>query len=263
MNRRITTLIAAGFVFAAAMATTAGVAQAHPNRGAPCTMCHNGPDAKVVVQATQVSNDGVNTTYSVTVSNTYGGTVGWAVANGAGSTLTYGSGSPGTFVVPVNATYTVWGTSDNVAKGSGTNSIAISPLSVTPTPPPTPAPTSTPSPTTPPAPTPPPVVNPPAPTPPPSNPPTVTPGPSPVPTFTPDPPSQPATGSAEGDDSHEGSHDASGTTREHHDWTSDVERRFEDAAHAVQGAVTGWVSDSSTQTAGSASQYQHRTLGSD
>ena len=122
MGKRLAGLIAATSVFAVALAM-ASSAMATPSRSGQCGGCHN-PNSAIVVTATQTSNNGMNATYNVGVSNPYAdGVTGWGVFNG--STKVAGALGAGAFTVAVGKTYTVWGVAGT--KGRGTKSITISP----------------------------------------------------------------------------------------------------------------------------------------
>ena len=174
MQRRIAILVCAATLLVGILGLSS-TALAYPNRTTNCTSCHRAA-ADTVVKVTQTANDGVTATYSISVSSTGGGLVGWTVLSGS-TNLANASASTGTFSVPVGKTYTVWGNDTN----SGANSITISPTTPPPPPPP-PSPPPSPDPTV--TPSPDPTVTPPPP-PPPSPDPTVTPSPSPDPTVTP------------------------------------------------------------------------------
>jgi len=128
-KRKIATLAISSLALALA-AGTATVAQAFPNKTGACSGCH-GIDSRIIVTATQKTNDGVTATYDVSVSDTYGdGVTGWATFDGATNIRNqYGAG---TLSVPVGKNYTVWGVAGG--GGAGSKSIVISP--VAPTPPP-------------------------------------------------------------------------------------------------------------------------------
>ncbi len=132
-TRRLATLAVAG-IAAAAIVGTATVASAFPSRTSACTGCHDRNTA-IVVTATQTANDGVNATYSVSVSNPWNdGVTGWTVFDGATNVRNgYGAGS---FTVAVGKTYTVWGAAGS--GGNGSNSITVSPAAPPPPPPPPP-----------------------------------------------------------------------------------------------------------------------------
>ena len=105
--------------------TAASAAVAVPSKSSSCTNCHDGNTA-VKVTATQTANDGTTATYSVSVSNPYGGNVtGWAVFSGT-TNLKHGYGS-GSFSVPVDKDYRVWGVAGSGGKGA--NYTTVSPAS--------------------------------------------------------------------------------------------------------------------------------------
>ncbi len=80
-RRRLSVTIPILLILIGATAALTATAGATPTRTMACTNCHAGPDASVLVQTEQVSNDGVNTTYRVTVSNTYAAGEGGVAAN--------------------------------------------------------------------------------------------------------------------------------------------------------------------------------------
>jgi len=147
-------LTVAAFGLWAACATTA---LAFPTQTKPCSGCHTA-DTAVVVTATQVSNDGTNATYSITVNAPYGMN-GWGAFNGSAK-FAGDTGGSGSITVADGGTYMVFGVSGDGAGTQGYTSVTITPVAPAPTPPPaatpppapTPVPTATPDPT--PAPTP-------------------------------------------------------------------------------------------------------------
>lgn len=112
----------------AALAASATVAGAFPTRTNYCTNCHS-TAANVAPTATLTSNDGVNATYSVSVSNPWNdGVTGWAVFD---STLNIRNGyGASSFSVPVGKTYRVYGVAG--IGGAGANFITISPAAPAP-----------------------------------------------------------------------------------------------------------------------------------
>ena len=123
MNKRLFVPIAT-IVFAGLMASFASSAVATPTQKSPCSGCHSS-DSAVTVAVTQVSNDGTNATYNLTVSNPYG-LNGWAVFSGSTKLAGTAAGTA-TFTVPDGKTYTVFGVSGDGNGTEGYGSTTISP----------------------------------------------------------------------------------------------------------------------------------------
>lgn len=154
MRKTISLSVAGALVGALALAT-APVAGAFPSKTGACDSCHGATSGAVSVAAVQSSNNGTNATYAVTVSSSAGGVTGWAVFSGATKKAS-GSGSTGSFTVPVGGTYTVMA----VDGSDGTAKSTVTPATPAPTPVPVPTPTPTPVPVPTPTPTPVPTVGP-------------------------------------------------------------------------------------------------------
>lgn len=219
---RLAVLAIAAFGLLAAFATTA---YATPTQKSPCSGCHS-LDSAVVVTATEISNDGTNATYDISVTDPYGMN-GWAVFSGS-TKLGGGAASSGTILVADGGTFKVFGVSGDGNGTQGYGTVSISPVAPAPVPTPTPVPPApTPDPTVtpvPPAPTPDPTVTPvpPAPTPDP----TITPDPAPTPdpTVTPDPAPTP--------DPTDAPDPTTAPWRTHH-WRHDFEHRWREIEHWV------------------------------
>ena len=121
-------LTVAAFGLWAACATTA---LAFPTQTKPCSGCHTA-DTAVVVTATQVSNDGTNATYSITVNAPYGMN-GWGAFNGSAK-FAGDTGGSGSITVADGGTYMVFGVSGDGAGTQGYTSVTITPVAPAPTP---------------------------------------------------------------------------------------------------------------------------------
>jgi len=134
VKKRFMITAVAAVALVAAFATTA---QAFPDKTSACSDCHT-KSAVVNVTAIETANDGVNASYSVTVTGP-NSILGWTVLNGSTMVANANAGT-GTFQVPAGKTYTVWGVSKSGSMPYS-NSITVSPAGTQPTA--TPEPTTT------------------------------------------------------------------------------------------------------------------------